>query len=407
MDAVSVLIVDDSALMRSLIGKIIEGTPGLRIADKAMNGRFALQKLARSTPDIIVLDIEMPEMNGIQFLNERNKLGIDIPVIILSSIAKEGARITMECLELGASDFVTKPSGSESADLHTVARHLVELLIGYGSQYQLKKISGTAKKIPENLLRTYESHLTDIEHGAYDSKPTPESASKTEGLSPQGFTSATISQQRSQTTQGPLQKPVPLRKPGNIEIIAIGISTGGPNALREIFAKIDPDLPQPIVVVQHMPAGFTEEFANSLNRICPLEVKEASEGDLVKPGRILIAPGDKHLTVEKRALATIAHITDAPPQNGHRPSVDVLFDSVLKEFQNRALAIIMTGMGRDGAQKIAELYKEGSRTIGQDEASSIVYGMPRVAWDLGGVMEQISLNAMASAINKYGKEFAH
>ncbi len=406
MDAISVLIVDDSALMRSLIGKIIEATPGLQIADKAMNGRFALQKIARCKPDIIVLDIEMPEMTGIQFLLERKKLDIDIPVIILSSIAKEGARVTMECLDLGASDFVTKPSGSESADLHTVARHLVELLSGYGGQYQLKKIAGTAKKIPEEILRSYESRLTDIEHGTYEHKTREDTSKGSDAISP--ATLADLSQRNVYLPPGRTQavKPVPLRKPGNLEIIAIGISTGGPNALREVFAKLDPDLPQPIVVVQHMPAGFTEEFANSLNRICPLEVKEASEGDLVKPGRILIAPGDKHLTIERKSLATIAHISEGPPQNGHRPSADVLFASVLKEYQNHALGIIMTGMGRDGAMKLTELFREGSRTIAQDEASSIVFGMPRVAWELGGVMEQLPLGEIAAAINRYGKEFA-
>ena len=155
-----------------------------------------------------------------------------------------------------------------------------------------------------------------------------------------------------------------------------------------------------------MPAGFTEEFANSLNKICPLEVKEAAEGDLIKPGRILIAPGDRHLAVERRPLATVARLSSNPPQNGHRPSADVLFESVAHEFQNRALGIIMTGMGRDGAAKLAELYREGSRTIGQDEASSVVYGMPRVAWELGGVMEQVSLQDMAETINRYGKNFA-
>lgn len=406
MDAVSVLIVDDSALMRSLIGKIVEATPGLQIADKAMNGRFALQKIARSKPDIIVLDIEMPEMTGIEFLHERKKIGIDIPVIILSSIAKEGARITMECLDLGASDFVTKPSGSDSADLHTVAKQLVEMLLGYGGQYQLKKIAGTARKIPEALLRAYESKLTDIERATYDHKTSPEQNGQQSVILPATLASLSQSGQRMPSPSIVIQKPVPVRKPGNIEIIAIGISTGGPNALREVFAKLSPDISQPIVVVQHMPAGFTEEFANSLNRICPLEVKEASEGDLVRPGRILIAPGDKHIEIEKRALGTIIHLSDAPPQNGHRPSVDVLFSSVLKEYQNHALAIIMTGMGRDGAAKLAELYREGSRTIGQDEASCIVYGMPRVALEYGGVMEQIPLSLMADTINRYAKEFA-
>lgn len=402
MEAVSVLIVDDSALMRSLIGKIVEASPGLQIAEKAMNGRFALQKIARAKPDIIVLDIEMPEMNGIEFLKERKKLGIDIPVIILSSIAKEGARITMECLELGASDFVTKPSGSESADLHTVAKHLVELLLGYGAQYQIKKLAGGARAIPENLLKTYESRLSDTERITAQHKQVPENQ---ETASKDSFDFLANRQGQDRTKIVIKQALVPIRKPGNIEIIAIGISTGGPNALREVFAKLDPNLPQPIIVVQHMPAGFTEEFANSLNRICPLEVKEAQEGDLVKPGRILIAPGDKHIVVEKRALATIAHITDAPPQNGHRPSADVLFSSIAKEFQNHALGIIMTGMGRDGAAKLAELYIEGSRTVGQDESSSIVYGMPRVAWEMGGVMEQVSLSGMADLINRYGKEY--
>ncbi|MGP1594113.1 MAG: protein-glutamate methylesterase/protein-glutamine glutaminase [Treponema sp.] len=379
---VRVLIVDDSALMRSLIGKIIDNTPGLTIADKAMNGRFALQKLERVQPDIIVLDLEMPEMNGIEFLRERKRLNIDIPVVILSSIAKEGARVTMECLELGASDFVTKPSGSESANLATVAQHLVERLHAYGSQYRLKKAPiTTLHPIDSPTANKYSPPKT--EHSGRTS-----SFSRTEKpAAPQGGT----------VTQ--------MRQPGKIEIIAIGISTGGPNALREVFAELDPNLPQPIVVVQHMPAGFTYEFAASLNKICPLEVKEAQEGDLVKRGRILIAQGGKHLMVEKRPLGIIAHISDAPPQSGHRPSADVLFASVADHFQNRALGIIMTGMGKDGAASLTRMYQEGSRTIGQDEASSIVYGMPRVAFEMGGVMEQVSLKDMAAAINRYGKEF--
>lgn len=403
MDAISVLIVDDSALMRSLIGKIVEASPALTVADKAMNGRFALEKLSRALPDIIVLDIEMPEMNGIEFLRERKRLGIDIPVVVLSSVAKEGARITMECLELGASDFVTKPSGSESADLHTVANQLVELLAGYGSQYKLKKIAGTARKLPTELLKAYGAGRAE--------KPTADAEERDHGVAqiPSETLSAIVrGAERTADARGkvPAKAPVPMRSPGPIEIIAIGVSTGGPNALREIFAKLDPELPQPIVVVQHMPAGFTEEFANSLDRICPLEVKEATDGDIIKPGRILIAPGDFHIEVERRPLATVARLSSAPPQNGHRPSADVLFASVAREFQNRALGIIMTGMGRDGAAKLAELYREGSRTIGQDETSSVVYGMPRVAWELGGVMEQISLGNMASAINRYGREYA-
>lgn len=387
MDDIKVLIVDDSALMRSLIGKIIDGTPGLTVADKAMNGRFALQKLERVQPDIIVLDLEMPEMNGIEFLRERKRLKIDIPVIILSSIAKEGARITMDCLELGASDFVTKPSGSESANLATVASQLVEFLQAYGRQYQLKKQSVAGIKTASTAPAPHYIHTLQ-----------PQTAPQTHTVASSTSIFAAPSEEAGKPTQ--------VRQPGKLEIIAIGISTGGPNALREVFAELDPNLPQPIVVVQHMPPGFTYEFANSLNKICPLEVKEAQEGDLVKPGRILIAQGGKHLLVEKKPLGVIAHISDAPPQSGHRPSADVLFASVAEQFQNRALGIIMTGMGKDGAASLTRLYQEGSRTIGQDEASAIVYGMPRVAYEMGGVMEQVSLSNMASVINRYGREFA-
>ncbi|MGP1454141.1 MAG: protein-glutamate methylesterase/protein-glutamine glutaminase [Treponema sp.] len=377
MDDIRVLIVDDSALMRSLIGKIVENTQGLAVADKAMNGKFALQKLERVKPDIIVLDLEMPEMNGVEFLRERKRLHIDIPVIVLSSIAKEGARVTMECLELGASDFVTKPSGSESANLASVANQLVELLQAYGKRYQLKKHAGVARPI---TVSSIQAHTPPVRQER-PIEPMQEAAKPAGG------------------------KVTQMQKPGNIEIIAIGISTGGPNALREVFAALDPELPQPIVVVQHMPPGFTYEFANSLNKICPLEVKEAQEGDLVKKGRILIAQGGKHLIIEKKPLGSIAHISDAAPQSGHKPSADVLFSSIAEQFRNHALGIIMTGMGKDGAASITRLYQEGSRTIGQDEASAVVYGMPRVAYEMGGIMEQISLKNMAAAINRYGKEF--
>jgi two-component system chemotaxis response regulator CheB len=190
-----------------------------------------------------------------------------------------------------------------------------------------------------------------------------------------------------------------VRSPGATEIIAIGISTGGPDALRVVFSKLDADLKVPIVVVQHMPPGFTNEFAKSLDRICPLDVKEAAEGDAVQPGRILIAQGNKHLEVEKKGVnPPIVHLSDAPLVSGHRPSADVLFASVAMSYQNHALGVIMTGMGRDGAQHLGTIYKEGGITLGQDEKSAVVYGMPRVAYELGHVMEQVSLENMARRI---------
>ena len=371
-DEISVLIVDDSAMMRNLIGRMIEDTPGLTIAEKAMNGIFALQKIPRVMPDVICLDLEMPEMNGIQFLEERKKQGIKIPVVILSSIAEKGAKITMEALALGASDFVTKPSGSISMDIHSVRDMLVPMLLGYGGSYRRSQ----GKKV-----------LSPDEY-AKQSTPPPTHTPDLSAHFKMAATPAAV----------PAQAPAQLRKPGKTEIIAIGISTGGPDALRVVFSNLDKDLTTPIVVVQHMPPGFTNEFAKSLARICPLDVKEAEEGDVIQNGRILIAQGNKHLEVERRATGGVVHLSDSPLVSGHRPSADVLFASVAMAYQNHSLGVIMTDMGRDGATQLGTIYKEGGMTLGQDEKSAVVYGMPRVAYELGHVMEQVSLEKMARRI---------
>ena len=386
-DDVSVLIVDDSALMRNLIGRMVEATPGLRVAEKAMNGLFALQKIPRVDPDVIVLDLEMPEMNGIEFLKERKKQGIRIPVVILSSIAARGAEITMEALALGASDFIQKPSGSVSEDIHTVKDTLTGMLLGYGGQY--RRLQGKkAPVIPYDPVK----------------KPSISGASPG-GAAPGGVSSGGDSLSRrigsvlgTAPTSGPANPPAPIRRPGTMEIIAIGISTGGPDALRVVFSKLDADLKTPVVVVQHMPPGFTSEFAKSLDRICPLTVKEAEDGDAVMPGRILIAQGNKHLEVERKGFSSVVRLSDAPLVSGHRPSADVLFASVAVTYTNHALGVIMTGMGRDGAQQLGTIFKEGGVTLGQDEPSSVVYGMPRVAYEMGHVMEQVPLERMAGRI---------
>jgi two-component system chemotaxis response regulator CheB len=374
-DEVSVLIVDDSALMRNLIGRMIDETPGLVIADKAMNGRFAMDKIPRVNPDIIVLDLEMPEMNGIEFLKERKKRDIKIPVVILSSIARRGAEVTMEALSLGASDFIQKPSGSESADIHVVKDTLVGMLLGYGSSFRRAQGRKT---------------LSPSEYTPKTAKPS---------LIMDMLTTTTA------PSIEPAKPPNQLRKPGNTEIIAIGISTGGPDALRVVFSQLDADLKIPILVVQHMPPGFTNEFAKSLDRICPLAVKEAEDGDAIQPGRILIAQGNKHLEVEKKGLSSVVRLSDTPLVSGHRPSADVLFASVAMTYTNHSLGVIMTGMGRDGAQQLGTIYKEGGMTLGQDEPSAVVYGMPRVAYELGHVMEQVSLQKMARRICDVAKTY--
>jgi len=378
-DEISVLVVDDSALMRNLIGKMIDATPGLVVAEKAMNGIFALQKIPRVEPDIICLDLEMPEMNGIEFLRERKKRGIDIPVIILSSIAEKGATITMEALSLGANDFIQKPSGSISEDIHTVADHLTSLLIAYGGQY--RKSKGKKVLAPEE----------------YEKKPEPEEGKKSLVSTTFGLFGG------PPVKTEPAAPPQRIRKPAQTEVIAIGISTGGPDALRVVFANLDKDLKQPILVVQHMPPGFTLEFAKSLDRICPLNVKEAEEKDILTPGWVYIAQGNKHMEVERKGGSALLHLSDAPLVSGHRPSADVLFASVAMAYTNHVLGVIMTGMGRDGAQQLGTVYKEGGVTLGQDEKSAIVYGMPRVAWELGHVMEQVPLEKMGQRICQVAK----
>jgi two-component system chemotaxis response regulator CheB len=357
MEDISVLVVDDSALMRKLVSAMIEEEAGLRVADTAMNGKIALEKAARLHPDVIVLDIEMPVMNGIEFLKERKRLGIRVPVVVLSSVAEKGAAVTMECLALGASDFVTKPSGSISTDISKVKKQVNDLLLAYGGRYQWR-----FKKFMKA-----EAHEADEAEAATRKEITP------------------------------------LLRPGRVEVIVIGISTGGPDALRVVFENLKADLAAPILVVQHMPPGFTLEFARSLDKVCPLEVKEAEEGDEVRPGRILIAEGSHHLEVERKGGRGIAHLTSAPLVSGHRPSADVLFLSAAMAYHNHVLGVIMTGMGRDGAAQLGSIYREGGLTLGQDEASSVVYGMPRVAFEMGHVMEQVSLERMAGRISEVAR----
>ncbi len=369
MDPISVMIVDDSALMRNVIGRIVEDTPNLVVETKAINGLFALKKLETAHPDVIILDLEMPEMNGIEFLKKRRELNIEVPVIILSSIARQGAAITMEALSLGAADFILKPSGGPGEDITAIAEQLRGLIFAYGGRYkELKKLG----RVEQQRIH----YTTEI--------PTVE-------VAPQ-----------EPARVLPQVRLKPIKTYVDLQAIVIGISTGGPNALRQVFAGLKADIKLPILVVQHMPPGFTTEFARSLSRVCPLEVKEAQDGDLVRPGRILLAPGDYHLEVDRRPLGVVAHIHQSPLVNGHRPSVGVLYHSALKVWGEHLCAIIMTGMGKDGSDEIGEVRRAGGLTIGQDAESSVVYGMPRVAEEHGNLEMVVPLDNMAEVINQIG-----
>lgn len=396
MDDISVLVCDDSALMRNLIGRIVDETTGLKVCGKAENGQDLLDKIPQCNPDVILLDIEMPVMNGVEFLKKRKELKIKVPVIILSSVATEGAKVTIQCLELGASDFITKPGGSSvTLKIADVSSEIIEYIASYGGAYA----SAHGKQIPEADYFTQQVKLREAQRQVVLKKG--EEAAK-------NFTIQKTDLPASSLWSKPkIKEPVtvtPVRSGGKIELIAIGISTGGPNALRDVFKMIDPRLKQPVMVVQHMPAGFTKEFAASLNNICPLTVSEGVDGEKIEGGHVYIAPGGYHMFVEHRPDGNYVKLSQDEQRNGHRPSADVLFESVAKIYQNNALGVIMTGMGRDGAAELAEMRKQGAWTLGQDQASSIVYGMPKVAFELGGVQKQVGLMQMADEISKLARE---
>lgn len=390
MDDISVMICDDSALMRNLIGRIVDETEGMSVCAKAENGKDLLDKLEIYKPDVILLDIEMPVMNGIEFLKERKIRHIEVPVVILSSVATEGASITMQCLELGASDFITKPGAtSVTLKIADVTHDIIEYIASYGGAWAVLH----HKKVNDPEFFAHQIKLKEAARFVLQKKG--EEAAKAASISTTDAVPTTWFKPKP-------KDPVviqPEAEPGDIQLIAIGISTGGPNALRDVFSAIDANIKQPILVVQHMPAGFTEEFAASLNNICPLPVTEAKDGEPILPGHIYIAPGSYHMFVEHRFMGYFIKLSQEEPRNGHRPSCDVLFESVAKYFRNNALGVIMTGMGRDGAAQITEMRKCGAWTLGQDQATSIVYGMPKVAWELGGVQKQVPLPEMAKEIN--------
>ena len=394
MDDISVLICDDSALMRNLIGRIIDGTEGMRVVAKASNGQVALEKIKETNPDIIVLDIEMPVMNGIEFLRVRKEQKIKVPVVVLSSVATKGAAVTMEALELGAADFITKPAGSVSADISEVADQLIDMLASYGSQYARRQ--GKVPYIPEFFQK--QRKLLKAESFVANKKADDNAPVQKPKLDAAQILSFNTVEKKEPVVI------TPVREGGSIDVIAIGISTGGPNALRDVFKMIDPRLKQPILVVQHMPKGFTKAFAESLDKICPLAVKEAEDGEKILGATVYIAPGDNHITVVETGGERFIKLTHDPQRNGHRPSADVMFESVAKVYKNHALGVIMTGMGRDGAVELAEMRKQGAWTLGQDEESSIVYGMPRVGWEMGGVQKQVSLMKMADEISSLARE---
>jgi two-component system, chemotaxis family, protein-glutamate methylesterase/glutaminase len=338
---VRVLVVDDSALMRKLIPRMLEADESIEVVGTAMDGTFCLKKIEELQPNVVTLDLEMPGMNGIDTLKEIMRRH-PLPVIVVSSHSTEGASITFKALGLGAFDFVTKPQDA-AAHMTDAARELIAKI----------KVAAVCKVVRPAL---------------------PGVPVRLEKITP------------GKTTPSPTRT------------VAIGISTGGPQALEFVLSQLPADFLGSILIVQHMPSGFTDMFARRLDDLCALRVKEAQSGDVLKAGRVFIAPGSRHMAVKHLPMGDVVVLNDEYPVNGHRPSVDVLFQSMAQEFGRAGVAVLMTGMGDDGAEGLGAVKKAGGITIAQDEASCVVFGMPKAAIERGYATRVVALDVLASTL---------
>jgi two-component system, chemotaxis family, protein-glutamate methylesterase/glutaminase len=339
--SVRVLVVDDSALMRKLIPQILQADNSIEVVGTAMDGNFGLKKIEELRPQVITLDLEMPGMGGLDMLKEimrRHRL----PVIVVSSHSTQGASVTLKALALGAFDFVAKPNDVH-ARMPEIARELIAKIKAAAQSRGVQLTPPTSNSLPSDKVRL-------------DAKKQP------------------------------------------TRIVAVGISTGGPQALQYVLSQLPGDFPGSIVVVQHMPEGFTEMFARRLDESCSIRVKEAQSGDLLLAGRVLICPGSRHIKVKRLPLGDIVVLSDDPRVNGHRPSADVLFKSLADEFKAKGLAVIMTGMGEDGAQGLGMVKAAGGLTLAQSEESCVVYGMPKAAIERGFAMRVVALDTLANTL---------
>jgi len=356
---IKVIVVDDSALMRKFISDMINAETDMEVVDTAKNGEDLLTKISNKLPDVITLDIEMPKMGGIKTLKELKKLNVNVPVIMISSISKTSTELTMECLEQGAFDFVAKPSGEISLDINKVRDELV----------------GKIK------MAFMQDDSTSILRGEKSLKSIRENTSK---ISATQFNEVVTVRNKSNVRY-------------NIEAVVIGASTGGPKALYKVITALPENIGVPVLVVQHMPTGFTKAFAERLNLNSKIKVIEAGEGDLVSKNTVYIAPGGYHMEIggDKRI-----HLNTEPTIWGVRPAVDKLFLSAIKVYGSHLLSVILTGMGRDGAQGTAAVKDNGGITIAEHQSTCIIYGMPKAAFETGKVDEVIPLDNIAEEINK-------
>jgi len=343
---IRVLVIDDSALVRKILTEILGQAPGIEVVGSAQDPFIARERIKELDPDVLTLDVEMPRMDGLTFLRNLMRLR-PMPVVMVSSLTEQGAEVTLQALELGAVDFVQKPSLDLARGLQDYAEELIAKV-------------RTAAGVKRRPLAGARPPATA---GARPAAP-----------------SAPIRHYR--TTD---------------RILAIGASTGGTEAIREVLERLPPDTPG-VVIVQHIPPRFSTAFAERMNRQTDLVVKEAADGDRVMPGHAYVAPGDRHLTIARDGARYVCRLNDDPPVNRHRPSVDVLFRSVARAAGTNACAAILTGMGADGAEGMKELRELGVYTVAQDEATSVVWGMPGEAVKRGAAQEVLPLDEIADAL---------
>lgn len=336
---IKVLIVDDSVTARNILANILSSDPGIESVDSAEDAYIARDKIVENRPDVVCLDVEMPRMDGITFLKKLMTY-MPLPVVMVSKLTKKGAQVSLDALEAGAIDIIEKPALSSSDVLSELDEEL------------LFKVKSAAE--------------AKIRKGQYGINVNCLSLKAPEDL---------------------MQK----------RVIAIGVSTGGVKTLKEILPRFPKNTPG-MVVVQHMPADFTKAFAERLNTICEVVVKEAKNGDVLNTGEVLLAPGDLHMVLRRRDHRYYVELGSGQKVSGHRPSVDVLFNSVAKVAGHDAIGIILTGMGSDGARGLLNIRKYGGMTFGQDERSSIIYGMPKAAYEMGAVAWQSPLGSLPKAI---------
>ncbi len=343
MGPIKVVVVDDTIVYRKIVGDVLKSIPGIEVVGTANNGKIALSKIRTLKPDLITLDIEMPEVNGIEVLQELKNMENPPMAVMLSTLTQQGSEMTIKALELGAIDFVAKPEEGKMADNMIKVKAALDPIV--------------------NLIKRRKTRVAAIQR--------------------QGTTAV------RPMAKKPIKPRIAVRRnPGvktKSEIIGIGISTGGPNALTKMIPMLPANLKAPVLIVQHMPPMFTASLANSLNNKSGLEVKEAKDGDVILPGKVLIAPGGKQMKIVAGAdgLTRKIKITDDPPENSCRPSVDYLFRSIAQHYVGRSTGVIMTGMGSDGSKGLAQMKNNGSFVIAQDEESCTVFGMPKAPIETG------------------------